>query len=70
MECKGCNYEDCDCQEFKQKLEDLVEEIASLSLSLKLNVNISVNDGKVKCITWYRDAFGNVQENEFFRVED
>lgn len=70
MECPACNYNSCDCQEFKQKLEDLVEGITSLSLTLGLNVNISVNDGKLKCITWYRDPFGNVQENIYFRKED
>ena len=71
-ECKGCNYPkdyDCDCEELKQDLEKILDEVVDVAERSKLNVQISAQDGKVKCITWYRGLRGNVCENKFFNLE-
>lgn len=71
-ECKGCNYPknyDCDCEELKKELESILDEVAEVAERLKLNVQISAQDGKVTCITWYRDLKGNIVSNDYFNLE-
>ena len=71
-ECKGCNYPQeygCDCAELKQELNCILDEVAEVAERLKLNVQISAQDGKVTCITWYKDDHGVICSNDYFKME-
>ena len=71
-ECKACNQPadyGCDCEQLKQELEKIMDDILDVAERLKLNVQFSAQDGKVTCITWYKDLKGNVCENKFFNLE-
>lgn len=70
VECKGCGYdvETCNCEELKDRLEYLLEELGSLSNAMGLNFAINVNTESAKVNTWKRGIKGIIT-NEYFNLE-
>lgn len=67
---KGCGYdaEICDCEEFRDRLEHLLDELGSLSDAMGLNFAINVNSESAKVNTWQR-GIGGIVTNEYFNLE-
>lgn len=70
IECKGCGYdaEKCDCEEMRDRLEHMLEELGSLSDAIGLNFAINVNEETAKVVTW-RKGVNRLITNEYFNLE-